>query len=452
MTKRIMGALLVVLTGAGCSQPELLTCGTGTRNEGGACVADPVPTINCGAGTHLEGDVCVVDGPKADAPSPWSAPVAVCAEGAACDAPLLVQTPEGAVVVVSETGSSYVAVAVYKQTATGLTLARRFEGQSVAALTPTIALHGSKLYLAYTDYEPGNGQDYGLGDLMLSTSSDFGTTWSPPTRIKTMPATTLLYRPYLTASAAGLDLLFVETDGLARFENMYAHSDDDGQTFNVPVALPSGAASDTIGVNAVGVRVGDVLEVPVARTGYDSVSGREVSTVEVLTIKPGVVVQTVKVKGVFASRNYPVSAVPVLDVSEGGVRCMAYVDAPSRDFSVFVVRSEGAIDGSQRPVLLPGGPGSVQMSPAVVATAEGDCELAWLDNRSGDWDLYEATLKADGTWKAPHKVSPMGFTEDGITRSLDAQVAISQSATERQLAWTDFRNGRASVSFSIAPR
>jgi hypothetical protein len=471
MTKRLLGALVVFLTAAGCRQPELLTCGNGTRNEGGACVttllcaegtheesgacvADPVTLINCGAGTHLDGTACVVDGPPVDPPSPWSAPVSVCAEGIACDSPLMVATPAGAVVVVAESGSSSLAVAVYKQTATGFALARRFEGQNAVAMTPTIALRGSTLYLAYTDYEQTGGQEYGPGDLMLSTSPDFGTTWSAPTRINSMPATSLLYAPRLTVSAAGLDLLFIDTDGRTTMENMYAHSDDDGLTFSVPVALPSGSAYDSLSVGAAGVRVGDALEVPVARKGYDLVNGGELSTVEVLTIKPGPVMdaQTSKVKRVFASRDFPLDPVPVLDVSESGVRCMAYVDAPSRDFSVFVVRSEGPLDGSQRPLLLPGGPGSVQTAPAVVATAAGDCELAWLDNRSGDWELYQATLKADGTWKAPRKVSPMGFTEDGITRSLDAKVAMAQSATVRQLAWTDFRDGLESVSFSAAPK
>lgn len=471
MTKRILGALVVILTAAGCCQPELLTCGDGTRNEGGACittlrcaagtheeggdcVADPVTLINCGAGTHLDGTACVIDGPPVEPPSPWSAPIPVCAEGIACDTPLLLTTPAGAVVAVSESGDSSMSVAVYRQTSAGFVLARRFEGQSAVAMTPSIALRGSTLYLAYTDYEPGGGQEYGPGDLMLSTSADFGATWSAPTRINAMPATTLLYAPRLTVSAAGIDLLFIDTDGRTTMENMYAHSADDGLTFSDPVALPSGSAYDSLNIGAAGVRVGDALEVPVARSGYDLVNGGQLSTVEVMTIKPGPTMdtRTSKVKRVFMSRDFPLDPVPVLDVSESGVRCLAYVDAPSRDYGVYVARSDEALDGSQRPVLVPGGPGSVQLAPAVVATAEGDCELAWLDNRTGVWELYEATLKADGTWVAPRKVSPMGFMEDGITKSLDAKVSLVRSATERQLVWTDFRDGIASVSFSAAPK
>lgn len=469
MTTRILGALVVILTAVGCRPAELLACGDGTRKEGGACVtttrcaagthaeagecvADPIALVHCGAGTHLDGTACVIDVPV-DLPSPWRTPLSVCEEGVACDSPQMVQTPGGAVVVVSQSGSRSMSVAAYRETSTGFVLARRFEGTAAVAMTPTIAIRGSTLYLAYTDYEPTGGQDYGPGNLMLSTSADFGATWSTPTRINAVPATTLLYSPRLTVSAAGIDLLYTDTDGRTTADNMYAHSSDDGLTFSAPVTLPTGSAYDSLSFGAAGVRVGDALEVPVSRSGYDLVNGGRLSSVEVMTLRPNPTMnaQTVRVKRVFASRDFPLDPVPVLDANDSGVRCLAYVDAPSRDFSIYVVRSVGAIDGTQRPVLLPGGPGSVQTAPAIVATAQGDCALAWLDNRSGAWELYESTLKADGTWIAPQKVSPMGFTEDGITRTLSAKVSMTRSATARQLAWTDFRNGIANVSFSSAP-
>ena len=469
MTTRILGALVVILTGVGCRPAELLTCGDGTRKEGGVCVtttrcavgthadsgecvADPVALISCGAGTHLDGTACVIDAPI-DLPSPWKTPLSVCQDGVACDSPLMVQTPAGAVVLVSEAGNRSQSVAVYRETSTGFVLARRFEGSAAVAMTPTVAIRGSTVYVAYTDYEPTGGRDYGPGNLMLSTSADFGATWSTPARINAVPATTLLYAPRLTVSAAGIDLLYTDTDGKTTQDNMYAHSADDGLTFSDPVKLPAGSAYDSLSFGAAAVRVGDAVEVPVSLSGYDLVNGGQLAAVEVMTLRPNPTMdaQIVKVKRVFASRDFPLDPVPVLDANDSGVRCLAYVDAPSRDFSIYVVRSEGPVDATQRPVLLPGGPGSVQTAPAIVATAQGDCELAWLDNRSGAWELYESTLKADGTWVAPQKVSPMGFTEDGITRTLSAKVSITRSATARQLAWTDFRNGTASVSFSSAP-
>jgi hypothetical protein len=161
--------------------------------------------------------------------------------------------------------------------------------------------------------------------------------------------------------------------------------------------------------------------------------------------------QTTRVKRVFTSRDFPLDPVPVLDANEAGVRCLAFVDAPSRDYTVYVVRSTGPIDATVRPVLVPGGPGSVQTAPATAVTPSGDCAVAWLDNRSGAWELYEATLLADGTWRAPVKVSPMSFIEDGVTHSLSTKVALRINASGRTLAWSDLRNGVESVSFSSAP-
>ncbi len=467
MTKRLLGLLVVVLTAAGCSPPTSLTCGDGTTQEGKTCVTTlhcatgtheqdgaclPDDTVTCGLGTHLDGTACVVNGPDQPGPSPWSAPVPVCASGVACSSPTLVQTPAGAVVVVSESSDSAMSVAVYRQDTTGFTLSKRFEGSSQVAMTPHLAARGATLFLAYTDYTPSGGQDYGPGDLMLSVSSDFGATWSQPRRVNAQPATTLLYSPRLTVSSAGLELLYADTDGQTSLDNLYLHSDDDGATFSAPLKLPSGGAYDSLSISAPAVRIGDSLEVPLNRSGYDLVNGGQLSNVEVLTLTPAPTMEThtAKVKRVFSTRDFPLDPVPVLDASPGGVRCFAFVDAPSRDYSIYVVRSETALDGTQRPQLVPGGPGSVQTAPAISVTATGDCALAWLDNRSGAWELYESTLRADGTWTTPQRVSPMPFSEDGITHSLSAKLSMSLGAT-RQLVWTDFREGVESVSFSSAP-
>lgn len=468
MTKRILGLLVVVLSAIGCRPAEVcgvgtvdqkgtcvasVRCATGTHDVAGECVADAVTLTTCGTGTHLDGTACVVDGPAVQPPSPWSAALGVCEAGITCDSPQVLDTPSGALVVVSENGAASMSIGVYRNQAGAFTLLKRFEGANAVAMTPTIAARGSTLYLAYTDYEPSGGQSYGPGNLMLAISADFGTTWSTPTRINAMPATTLLYSPRLTVSASGIDLLYTDTDGQTTSDNMYAHSSDDGLTFSEPVRLPAGGAYDSVSFGGAGVRVGDALEIPVARSGYDRATGGQLSAVEVMTLKPMPMMdaQTARVKRVFSSRDFPLDPVPVLSVSDSGVRCLAYVDSPSRDYSVYVVRSASAIDGTQRPVLLPGGPGSVQMAPSVVATPEGACELAWLDNRSGAWEVYETTLNADGTWREPIKVSQTGFIEDGITRTLSAKLSMTRSATTRQLAWTDFRDGIANVSFSTAP-
>ncbi|MFT3711634.1 MAG: sialidase family protein [Archangium sp.] len=445
-----------ILNGKSCVPITTLRCASGTHEEAGECLADPPTLISCGVGTHLDGTACVIDAPPNPPPSPWSQPVFVCQTGLACSDPTLVLTPAGAVVAVSESGDSASTVGVFRQTTSGFELAKRFEGASSVAITPSIAIRGSTMYLVYTDYEPSQTQRYGTGDLMLSISSDFGVTWSAPRRINAMPATTLLYSPRIIVSSDGVDVLYIDTDGVQTQDNYLVHSNDEGQTFSEPIALPSGGTYDSLSPAASPIRVGNTLEVPMIRSGYDVSTGGNLSSVEVLSITPdpqtmNMQTQTTRVKRVFASRDFPLDPVPVLDANANGVRCLAYVDAPSRDYSIYVVRSEGPIDGSVRPALVPGGPGSVQTAPAIAATPGGDCALAWLDNRSGAWELYESALLADGTWRTPVKVSAMSFTEDGVTKSLSAKLSMRIDGSRRFLAWSDFDNGVESVSFSSAP-
>lgn len=468
MTKRVLGLMLMVKLFSCAPAPTgaSLTCGAGTveeggacvttvrcadgtHDEGGACVADAVALVTCGAGTHLVERECVIDTPVVPV-SPWSAAVPVCAPGVACSEPTLVKTPGGAVVVVSESGDSAMSVAVYRQTETGFVLGKRFEGSSQVALTPSLAARGATLFLAYTDYTPSGGQEYGTGDLMLSVSGDLGVTWSEPRRIITaLPSSTLLYSPRLTVSAAGLDLVWVDTDGQTTQDNLYAHSDDDGLTFSEPVRLPSGGQYDSLSLASAAVRIGDSLELPAQRSGYDVATRGDLSSVEVLSVTPmpSLQTKTSRIKRVYTSRDFPLDPVPVLAASEGGVRCLAFVDAPSRDVGVFVVRSEGPLDASSRPHAVPGGTGSTQTAPSVGVTADGGCAVAWLDNRSGAWEVYETVLEASGAWREPVKVTREGFTEDGVTKTLSPRVSL----VERELVWTDFRDGKESVSYSRAP-
>jgi hypothetical protein len=89
----------------------------------------------------------------------------------------------------------------------------------------------------------------------------------------------------------------------------------------------------------------------------------------------------------------------------------------------------------------------VQTAPSVGVTADGGCAVAWLDNRSGAWEVYETVLEASGAWREPVKVTREGFTEDGVTKTLAPRVSL----VERELVWTDFRAGKESVSYARAP-
>lgn len=429
-------------------------CAEGTHAVDGQCVADPVTIITCGAGTHLVEAECVVDAPPEPPVSPWSPAQRVCEAGTPCSEPVLVRTTHGALIAVAENPPGKATVGVYRQTADGFVLARRFEGQSDVALFPSMVSRGPTIYLAYTDYTPSRTSSYGPGDLMLARSDDEGLTWTAPTRINATPATTLLYTPRLAVSATGLDVLYVDTDGVSTSDNRWLHSDD-GLTFGAPIDLPSLSTFDRLTLTGTPAWIDGVLEVPTQRSGYDRQTYDPLSALEVLSVTPAteqtpLVTHSEQVRRVFSTSDLEVDPTPSFS-SANGVRCLAFVDAPSRDYGLFVVRTEGPITAGQRAHLLPGGPGSVQLSPGVAVDPDGNCSLAWLDNRSGQWEVFSATYRADGSWTEPVKVTPDGFAEDGITRVLEARVVLAHDASGRAAVWATLENGQSSVSFATAP-
>ncbi|MCA3015715.1 MAG: exo-alpha-sialidase [Myxococcaceae bacterium] len=473
MTSRLLWVVVGVSCVLGCKAPSSVSCGEGTslegttcvpssvprtcapgtHDEGGACVVDLGRKVTCGAGTRLEADACVVD-TLATPASPWAASKRVCREDASCFTFDFVSTAEGVVVALVENASLESSVAIYRQVGADFVLARRFEGSSKVAIAPGLAVKGSALYLAYTDYAPGGGQEAGTGDLMFATSTDLGRTWTAPRRLNAQPAERVLYNPHITVTGRDVDIAYTDSDFTTTQDTAWLHSSDDGATFDPPVQLSASQAGEVLGVAGPPLRFGATLEVPMQRTGSDPQTGSSLMAFEVLSLEPqpGAAPkrQLRRVKRVFYTRDFAFDPQPAMAANEAGVRCLAFVDAPSRDPSVYVVRSQGPLDGTQRPVLVRGGAGTGQAAPAVAVTAGGDCQLAWLDNRSGLWEVYEATLRADGSFTEPVKVSSGGFLEDGVTQQITARVQLQLEGGTRLLMWSDLSDALEGVRFSSA--
>lgn len=473
MTTKLVWCLSVVMSLFGCrAQPSLScgegtslegstcvpssasrTCAPGTHEESGACVASSGREVTCGAGTRLEGDACVIDTPAAPV-SPWAASRRVCREDASCFSFDFVSTAEGAVVALVENASLQSSVAVYRQVGTDFVLSRRFEGSSNVAIAPALAVNGSSLYLVYTDYVPSGGQQTGTGDLMFATSTDLGRTWSAPRRLNAPLADRVLFNARITAKGRDVEIAYTDSDFVNTQDTAWLHSGDDGATFDAPVQLSTSQTGEVLNVAGPPLRFGTRLEVPMLRTGSDPLTGSSLMAVEVVSLEPqpGMPPSPAlqRVKRVFNTSDFAFDPQPVMAANETGVRCVAFVDAPSRKTSVYVVRSQGPLDGSQKPVLVRGGTEAGQAAPAVAVTASGDCQLAWLDNRSGLWELYEATLRADGTFTGPVKVTAGGFLEDGVAKAITARVQLRLEGSSRLLMWSDHTDALEGVRFSTA--
>lgn len=436
-----------------------VTCASGTHLEAGRCVVDAVA---CAPGTHLEVDRCVVDPPLVQ-PTSWSANVRVCPAGVRCLEPQLALAADGTLfaaytVVSGAQQQSQVALAVSTDDGASFTEAKRFSGSEGYAYSPTLAVDpGGALLLAWNDYHLGAGpQDYGTGDIVLSVSMDRGQTWTAPSLLSGPPAESLHYRPWLAAGAQGVDLVWQRYES-QQSTMLFARSVDRGATFSIPALLPDDAGPyDYVDPRGPATRLdsGELL-LPYQRIGYDLTNGGYLSQIGVQTYQQdpqGAVTAmgSLDVKRLFYTSELAVDPMPSLTAA-GTRRCLAFVDAQSRDSDIFVLTADGPFTSGSKPHALPGGTGTTQRAPHAQLDGEGRCHVTWLDNRTGQWELWSAIVGADGLPRAPERVSDDRFPEDGVTKRLSDVTGLVLGATRRFAAWTDTRDGQQSVYLSSAP-
>jgi len=435
-----------------------VACAPGTHLEAGRCVVDAVA---CAPGTHLEVDRCVVD-PPAAAKTSWGANVRVCAQGQVCFEPQLALAADGTLYVAYTTltnGGAQYAVAVSVSTDDGATFTekKRFAGSDGYAYSPTLVVDASGAVLvAWNDYHPGAGaNDYGTGEILLAVSTDRGDTWSPSVPVSGPLSATLHYRPWLSADAQGVDVVW------QRYESqdssvLAARTADHGATFTLPALVPddSGTYDYTMPRGPLARLGSGELLLPYQRLGYDLTNGGYLSQVGVQTFQQdaqGTVTSMggLDVKRLFYTREYSLDPMPSL-AAGGTRRCLAFLDAQSRDADVFVLSSDGPFSSSQRPLEVPGGTGTTQFAPHAALDGQGRCHVTWLDNRSGEWELWSVTAAADGTLGEAERVSDAHFPEDGVNKQLSDVTGLALGATHRFAAWTDTRDGVQSIYLSRA--
>jgi hypothetical protein len=436
-----------------------VACAAGTHLEAGRCVVDAVA---CAAGTHLEVDRCVVD-PPPEIRTSWGANVRVCAEGVECLEPQLALASDGTLYVAYTTlvnGGAQYAIGLAVSTDDGATFTerKRFTGADGYAYSPTLAVDSTgAVLLAWNDYHPGaSQQDYGTGEIYLAVSTDQGQTWSTAQPVSGPPSGSLHYRPWLSADAQGVDLVWQRYE--AQDSTMLiARTVDHGTTFTIPALVPTEAGTyDYTTPRGPSARLasGEFL-LPYQRLGYDLTNGGYLSQVGVQTLQQdaqGAVTSMggLDVKRLFYTRDLQLDPMPSL-AAGGTRRCLAFLDAPSRDADVYVMTADGPFTSDQRPHEVPGGTGTTQFAPKAQLDAQGRCHVTWLDNRSGQWELWSLQVLADGSLATPERVSDVAFPEDGVKKQLSDVTGLVLGATHRFAAWTDTRDGAQSVYLSRAP-
>jgi hypothetical protein len=89
---------------------------------------------------------------------------------------------------------------------------------------------------------------------------------------------------------------------------------------------------------------------------------------------------------------------------------------------------------------------AVQSTPRIAVTSEGDAVAVWEDHRSNAWNVYASRLSAGGTaWAANLRV-----TDNGTSRKFSPDVVIGADGTAYAV-WEDDRSGNWDVWFATLP-
>ncbi len=422
-----------------------LACGTDTEARAGLCVA----LLSCGGGTHRDGRACVVDPPAAPTTT-WGANVRVSPRDLQTLQPSLAADGQGAVYVgyLAVEGNTYTAH-LLKSGDDGVTFTPLWTKRSPRGYLSGISVAATaqgEVYVVLTDSQPVS-QDEAPTQVQLHRSTDRGATWQPPVTLNADVADAYAGNPWVMVDAAGRVVVhYLQELGPYDYRTRYHVSSDRGVTFSAGATFDQASAYEYASADAPAVSLADgTLLFPLqlyTQTG---------SSVELARVASAGAPVRLPVRSVFYTRSLELNAYPRL-ARAGDRLCLGFIDAPQRDQSVYVASSAvGAMDFSAV-ARLDTGAGSTQSMLAVAGDADGRCHAAWLDNRSGRWEVWTATVRADGSRSPNERASDAAFDEDGgEDKVLYGATALAVAGARRYLAWEDTRDGKTAIYLATSP-
>jgi hypothetical protein len=250
------------------------------------------------------------------------------------------------------------------------------------------------LYVAYDDVTSGSADQGDRVDLRISRSTDRGLTWSP------------------TAPVA----------------------DDAGLLLGPVVAAH---ANGTVIAAWWNLTNGNVL----ADTSQDHGS----------TWGPDVRVNPVPGSAEYVNTSWA-GSMPSITLDGPGRVYVAWADRGADDLDVLVARSEDAGLTWSTPVRVNDDASRRdQWMPSMVADAGGILHAAWLDGRTGNWNVYYAkSTDAGRTWSPNLRVTT-AETAGSFARPGDYLALAADANGTAYVAWTDGRDGSLDIYFARHP-
>jgi hypothetical protein len=441
-----VGLLGFVLSACGSSDDDTETNAThGVAGPGGSGGSGGEAAAGAGVGGGLGGS-----GGAEEPIGVWTANVRVSGEGEFGFEPAIAASADGHVYIpyCEVTSSPRFILAVSKDGGQTFDYPVTDDVENGMACDVTAAAdENGSVYVAWIRYYFG-ATELDHSDVMLVASHDHGETWSEPAIVNSgdVDPPILNDRPWLAlGSDGGVHLTFAHipmSEFLAGGNNVaqwYTRSDDAGTSFSPLLQATPPSPDEHYLLGSFGVSViGDDVLVPYADIALAGYALKEVGLMRLTKGAAAFVQEPV----VVPSKNRASKGFP----SVGGTptaSCFAFA-GPDDDSSGLALELRRSTDSARRF----GAPDIIankqhgMVSSSVAANDDGECVVVWLDDRSGEEELYATLAHADGTHLEPLQVNdaPLALERDQTNHGgdyLNAWMAGRRAFT----AWGDRRTG-----------
>lgn len=286
--------------------------------------------------------------------------------------------------------------------------------------------------------------------ITVSRSDDGGGTWSSPTAAVEVVGH-FVDKDEIASDRAG-NLYVAYTDailaGPTPFQGIFvARSPDDGATWldPVPVSGPSAA----VGNGLVARPNGEVYT-----AWWDQFAGNVLVDRSFdfgATWHDDVRVNPVRGTALADPTNFFKSPLPSLAVTSKGALFVAWAQGPGRDLDVFVARSHDRGATWSLPVRVnDDASGREQWQPNLAVGPDDAVHLAWMDNRTDNYNVFYASSKDGRRWSSDLRVTD-AETSSGFDRPGDYLSLVVDSRGTAYAAWTDGRAGDLDIFFARRP-
>jgi hypothetical protein len=249
---------------------------------------------------------------------------------------------------------------------------------------PTIAVDSGTIYLAWTDFTPGNWE------VFYSNSTDGGATWSAPVNVSENAGTS--FRPSMALDSGAIRLAWFD-DAPGNAEIFYSNSTDGGATWSAPVNVSNTAAASnnpSIAVAAGAIHIVWADDTPGSREIFYSNS-----------VDGGATWST----PINLSNNPSWSADPVMAVNSSAIHVAWWDDAPGTGDIFHLNSTDGGVTWNTRSDVSNNGAPS---SGPAIAVDPDTVHIVWMDNTLGNFEIFYSKSIPD---ILPPSVSTVWLTE-----------------------------------------